>query len=53
MENNIELVKSNKAELIIKYDFDKQLPQILYNIDVLKEWALRRTEEDRALVLET
>lgn len=53
MENNIELVKSNKAELIIKDDFDKQLPQILSNIDMLKEWALRRTEEDRALVLET
>lgn len=53
MENNIELVTSNKAELIIKDDFDKQLPQILSNIDMLKEWALRRTEEDRALVLET
>lgn len=53
MENNIELVTSNKAELIIKDDFDKQLPQILSNIDKLKEWALRRTEEDRALVLET
>lgn len=53
MENNIELVTSNTAKLIIKDDFDKQLPQILSNIDRLKEWALRRTEEDRALVLET
>lgn len=52
MENNIELVTSNTAELIIKDDFDQQLPQILSNIDRLKEWALKRTEEDRSLVLE-
>ena len=42
-----------KTELIIKDDFDKQLPKIITNIDAIKQWATEQVATDLTLVLET
>ena len=37
----------------VKDDFVKQLPEILSNIEAVKDWAIATTQHDKTLILET
>ena len=57
IENAIEALKQEQipqmVEFTVKDDFVKKLPQILSNIQEVKQWAAAMTEKDRKLVLRT
>lgn len=41
------------VEFTVQDDFVKKLPQILSNVQVVKQWAVAQTEQDRKLVLQS
>ena len=48
-----EIVPREPLEFVVNGDFAKQLPQILSNIEEIKQQIIERTEADRNLVLTT
>lgn len=45
--------KPQTVDFVVKEDFVEKLPQILSNVEQIKQWAIRQTERDRNLVLQT